>query len=77
MLLLSRYTLRWQTSADCLLCSVFERDGVRVVLDELTLELVHGCTVDYHTELIRAGFRITGNPKAESSCSCGVSFAPK
>ena len=58
-------------------CSVFERDGVRVVADELTLDLVNGCTVDYHSELIRSAFRIVGNPKAESSCSCGASFAPK
>ena len=56
---------------------VFEHDGVRVVVDDLSLGLVSGCTVDYHTELIRSGFKITGNPKADTSCSCGVSFAPR
>lgn len=56
---------------------VFEREGVKVVADELTLELVDGCTVDYHTELIKSTFKIVGNPKAESTCSCGTSFAPK
>lgn len=56
---------------------VFEREGVKVVTDELTLELVNGCTVDYHTELIKSEFKIVGNPKAESTCSCGTSFAPK
>lgn len=56
---------------------VFEREGVKVVADELTLELVDGCTVDYHTELIKSSFQIVGNPKAESTCSCGTSFAPK
>lgn len=56
---------------------VFEREGVKVVADQLTLELVDGCTVDYHTELIKSAFKIVGNPKAESTCSCGTSFAPK
>ena len=56
---------------------LFERGGVSVVVDELSLGLLGGCTVDYHSELIRSGFMITGNPKAESSCSCGISFAPK
>ena len=56
---------------------VFERDGVCVVVDDLSLGLLEGCTVDYHQELIRAAFRIVGNPNAESSCSCGTSFALK
>ena len=56
---------------------VFERDGVKVLSDEMTLELINGSTVDYVSEMIRSAFEITVNPMAEGGCSCGVSFSPK
>ncbi|XP_059094505.1 iron-sulfur cluster assembly 2 homolog, mitochondrial-like [Tigriopus californicus] len=56
---------------------VIERDGAAVVIDETSLEFLQGSTIDFHRELIRAGFRIIDNPKAEGGCSCGVSFSVK
>ena len=44
---------------------LFEREGAKVVTDEQSLEYLDGSTVDYHTELIRAAFRIVDNPLAE------------
>uniref|UniRef100_A0A1I7Z332 Iron-sulfur cluster assembly 2 homolog, mitochondrial n=1 Tax=Steinernema glaseri TaxID=37863 RepID=A0A1I7Z332_9BILA len=56
---------------------VFEKDGVKVVVDETSFEFVKGATVDFADELIRSAFRIVKNPIAEKGCSCGTSFAVK
>lgn len=49
----------------------------RVVMDEPSLELLKGSNVDYTMELIGSQFKVTGNPRASSSCGCGTSFDVK
>ena len=53
---------------------VFERDGVRVVVDEVSLGLLNGAEVDFVEDLMGASFQIK-NPNAASSCGCGNSFS--
>lgn len=45
-----------------------------VVMDEPSLELLRGSTIDYTMELIGSQFKVVGNPRASSSCGCGTSF---
>lgn len=56
---------------------VFSRDGVSVISDEMTLEMINGSRIEYKEEMIRSAFEVCGNPMAEGGCSCGTSFTPK
>lgn len=53
---------------------VIERDGARVVIDEVSLELLAGSELDFVEDLIGAYFAVN-NPNATSSCGCGSSFS--
>lgn len=54
--------------------AVAETDGVRLVIDPVSLELVAGCTVDFVESLGGAAFRVD-NPNAAAGCGCGSSFS--
>lgn len=54
--------------------TVAETDGVRLVVDSISLDLVRGALVDYVESLGGAAFKVT-NPVAASGCGCGSSFA--
>ncbi len=53
---------------------VFERDGVALVIDETSLELINGSEIDFVTDMMGAAFQVR-NPNAASSCGCGKSFS--
>lgn len=53
---------------------LFTHQGTAVVTDEVSLEFLNGCTVDFKNELGAAFFQID-NPNASSSCGCGASFS--
>ncbi|KAK8470895.1 hypothetical protein PHAVU_003G095500 [Phaseolus vulgaris] len=56
---------------------VFEREGTKLVIDNISYEFVKGATVDYVEELIRSAFVVTENPSAVGGCSCKSSFMVK
>ena len=54
--------------------SVTETDGVRLVVDSMSLDLVRGAQVDFVESLGGAAFKVE-NPNAASGCGCGTSFS--
>jgi iron-sulfur cluster assembly accessory protein len=53
---------------------IAETDGVKLVVDPVTLDLVRGSAVDFVEDLGGAAFKVT-NPNAQSGCGCGSSFS--
>lgn len=49
-------------------------EGVRVVVDQQSAQLLEGATLDYKDGLDQSGFAIT-NPNATRTCGCGSSFS--
>ena len=52
---------------------VTEQHGVKLVVDEISINYLSGATVDYVDEVMGSGFKIE-NPNAVASCGCGSSF---
>jgi iron-sulfur cluster insertion protein len=65
------FTFDDKTTADD---HLFERDGISVIVDDTSLDLLSGAELDFVTDLMGASFQIQ-NPNATSSCGCGSSFA--
>lgn len=51
-----------------------EQDGVTLVVDPMSLDLVRGGVVDYVENLGGAAFKVE-NPNATAGCGCGSSFS--
>ncbi len=53
---------------------VVETDGVKLVVDPVSLDLVSGSVVDFVDSLGGSAFKVE-NPLAAAGCGCGSSFA--
>ena len=52
----------------------FEYDGVKVLVDAMSMQYLQGANIRYDEDLMSASFKID-NPQAVSTCGCGASFA--
>lgn len=53
---------------------VLEKDGQKVLIDQISLPFLANAEIDFTEELIGARF-VINNPNASSSCGCGTSFS--
>lgn len=67
-----QYEINLDTPADEDL--VIEQNGIKVLIDPVSLPFLSNAVIDYTEELIGAKFVIE-NPNATSSCGCGTSFS--
>jgi iron-sulfur cluster insertion protein len=67
-----QYDIRIDQPADDDL--VIEKDGIRVLIDPVSLPFLADAVIDFSDELIGARF-VVNNPNAAASCGCGTSFS--
>ena len=53
--------------------AVVKTNGIKVIVDKLSLIYLRGSTIDYEETLQTSGFKVD-NPNAAASCGCGLSF---
>ena len=46
-----------------------------MVVDQSSLQLLAGSTVDYEDEMMKSAFVVTDNPQSAQGCGCGTSFS--
>ncbi|MDR3514308.1 MAG: iron-sulfur cluster insertion protein ErpA [Azospirillaceae bacterium] len=54
--------------------ATFTRDDVTLVIDDTSLDLLNGSTLDFVEDLMGSSFQVR-NPNATATCGCGSSFA--
>lgn len=54
--------------------TIIEKNGAEVLVDETSLGILKGSTLDFTEDLSQAGFSIV-NPNATARCGCGNSFS--
>ena len=68
-----QYEMFFDTKVDELADFVKDYDGVKIVVDRASSDLVQGAEIDFVDGLQGAGFKIN-NPNVTKSCGCGQSF---
>lgn len=68
------FTYRFELADQAEDDAVAETDGVKLVVDPISLDLVRGSAVDFVEDLGGAAFKVL-NPNAQSGCGCGSSFS--
>jgi iron-sulfur cluster insertion protein len=53
---------------------VIEQQGVKYLVDAMSMQYLEGAVIDYKEDLQGANFVIS-NPNAQTSCGCGSSFS--
>jgi iron-sulfur cluster assembly protein len=53
--------------------TISETEGIKLIIDEISIKYLQGATVDYVEGMTASGFKII-NPNAASTCGCGQSF---
>ncbi|OGT33411.1 MAG: iron-sulfur cluster assembly protein IscA [Gammaproteobacteria bacterium RBG_16_51_14] len=51
----------------------FESNGVKIIIDELSLKYLAGTELDYVRNGLNEGFKFS-NPNVQETCGCGESF---
>ena len=52
----------------------FDYDGVKVLVDAMSMQYLQGANIKYAEDLMGASFKID-NPQATTTCGCGSSFS--
>jgi len=50
-----------------------ETEGIMLLIDSMSMQYLHGATIDYKEDLMASQFTID-NPNATGKCGCGSSF---
>lgn len=53
---------------------VFEQDGVKILVDMLSIQYLDGSTIDYVEGEFSSGFKFN-NPNVKNTCGCGSSIS--
>lgn len=69
-----QYQFAFETEIDEKTDIVFDHQGVKVVIDDISMEFLEGSELVYQNDFGGAFFKVQ-NPNASSSCGCGTSFS--